>query len=91
MPVLDDIQNARMQITDKGTLEIFDKLEKTLAFEGLQKFTCEGKEVDLACCEVAFTEIGDEDNKVMKIIRNGYKLNGKLLRTAIVAVSKKQG
>lgn len=90
LPVLDDITAAREQIKDKGTLEIFDKLEKTLSNAGLQKINCEGKNVDLETCEVAFTEKGDEDNKITKVIRTGYKLNGKLLRTAIVAVSKKE-
>ena len=90
LPVLDDIQAAREQTQDIGALEIFDKLEKILATEGLQKFTCEGKLVDLETCEVAFTEIGVEDDKVTKVIRIGYKLNDKLLRTAIVAVSKKE-
>ncbi len=88
LPVLDDIDAAKEQVKDKGTLEIFEKLEKTLFTAGLQKFTCEGKNVDLETCEVAFTEKGDEDNKVTKVIRPGYKLNGKLIRTAIVAVSK---
>lgn len=89
LPVLDDIEAAKEQNQDKGTLEIFDKLEKTLTSNGLQKFTCKDKDVDLSCCEVAFTEKGSEDNKVTKVIRTGYKLNGKILRTAIVAVSKK--
>ena len=88
LPILDDIQSARTQITDAGTLEIFDKLEKTLTANGLQKFTCEGKDVDLELCEVAFTEPGEVNDKVTKVIRPGYKLNGKLIRTAIVAVSK---
>lgn len=90
LPVLDDINAAKEQIKDKGTLEIFEKLEKTLFSAGLQKIECEGKNVDLETCEIAFTEPGEANDKITKVIRNGYKLNGKLIRTAIVAVSKKE-
>lgn len=100
VPVLDDIdlasKNAPEDIKQsdwfKGAEAVFNKLIKVLEKEGLKKMEVVGDDFDPAVHESAgFSEIDNqEENKAAEQIKRGYKFKDKLLRPALVKISKKK-
>lgn len=49
-----------------------------------------GDDFDWQVCEAISTEEGEEENKVIKVLRKGYKFRDKVLRPVLVVVSKRE-
>jgi molecular chaperone GrpE len=69
-------------------LEMINKeFSKMLKDEGIEEIVCE--KFDPNICEALDTVMSEqEDGKVLEVYQKGYKMNGKLIRTAKVKVAK---
>lgn len=88
LPVLDDLERARQHgDLDTGPLKsVADKLAGVFANIGLTTFGAEGDAFDPAVHEAVSHE-GDGSNPVVgTLMRPGYKLGERVLRTAMVGV-----
>ena len=67
------------------------QLAEVLESEGLEEIEAEGKPLDPELHEVVSYVETDEspENTVLEEVRKGYTLNGKVIRTSLVVVSKK--
>lgn len=72
----------------KGIELIFQQLENLLKKEGVQKIEALNQEFDPQYHEaLAHVPSEEEENTIIAVIQNGYKLNDKIIRAARVAVS----
>ncbi len=90
LEILDDLEKAQEHLPDEGLKLVLDKLQTILKNNGLEEIFCEGAAFDPNLCEAVEILAGEEDNKIVKILKKGYKLNGKVIRVAKVTVTKKQ-
>lgn len=75
----------------KGIIQIKQQIENLLAKEHVEKIESEGQEFDPNVHEALAHIPSDlEENKIVAVIQNGYKLYDKVVRTARVAVSNGQ-
>lgn len=87
--VLDDLDRAR----NHGDLEagplksVSDKLDGVLAGLGLAPFGAEGDEFDPSIHEAVQHEGDGADPIVGTVLRQGYQIDGKVIRNAMVAVT----
>ncbi|MFC1924228.1 nucleotide exchange factor GrpE [Chloroflexota bacterium] len=98
LPVLDDFNRAQavmpveMAHTDwaRGIRLIEKKLTAVLEEEGLSKIEADGKGFDPEEHEALSYEESDEyeEGRVKAVYTNGYRLNGRIIRPAQVAVSR---
>jgi molecular chaperone GrpE len=72
----------------KGFKMAIDQMDAVLGEYGLICIDAVGQNFDPQFHEAIGYENGESDGIVLKIIRNGYKINGQLLRPASVVVSK---
>ncbi|MBI2196240.1 nucleotide exchange factor GrpE [Candidatus Daviesbacteria bacterium] len=63
------------------------ELNQVLQSEGLEQIVSDGQ-FDPNLHEAVDTQAG-EDNKILKVVRKGYTLNGKVLRPAAVVVGRR--
>lgn len=101
LPALDDIERALGQTpaagseTDNGWLEGFRLIERKLSSilegEGLQRIEAEGLAFNPWEHEiVSYLDVPKrKEGEVLEVTRQGYKMNGKVLRPAQVVVVKK--
>jgi len=97
LPVLDDFdrllssgQSNDVENLHEGARLIRDKLSNVLAAFGVERIEAEGKPFDHDEHEAILTiETADHPpSVVVSVVRPGYKMNGKVIRHAQVAVSK---
>jgi len=98
LPVLDDLNRAEKVMPKeiakadwaKGIELIKKKLTVVLEEEGVSVIEAEGKDFDPWEHEaVSYEESAEyEEGKVKDVFKNGYRLNGRVIRPAQVAVSK---
>ena len=99
LPVLDDFERAlkNMETSEetkamKERVElIFNKFNKILSQEGLQKIETEGRDFDVDFHEaIALIPAPSEDlkGKILDCVQTGYMLNEKVIRHAKVAVAQ---
>ena len=99
LPVLDDFERAlkNMEASEEtkamkeGVELIFNKFQKILGQEGLQKIETEGKDFDVDFHEaIALIPAPSEDlkGKILDCVQTGYTLNDKVIRHAKVAVAQ---
>lgn len=74
----------------KGVKIIYNQIKEILAKYGFQEYSCIGEEFDPRKCEaISFIETDDKKpNIVIQETGKGYTLKGKVIRPAIVIVSK---
>jgi len=73
----------------KGVELVYAKLADTLRDEGLERIEAEGKEFDPNEHEALMqTGEGDAEPHVAEIFRQGYRLNGNVIRPASVRVER---
>ncbi len=89
LEVLEDLNNAQDHLKDDGLKLVIDKLQTILENNGLEEINCLGENFDPAICEAIEIVSGEEDNKIIKILSKGYRLNGKVIRPVKVTVSRK--
>lgn len=98
LPVLDHLEQAMSGVNGsaesasqdgwvRGVELAVKELNSVLQLEGLEQIGTDGQ-FDPNLHEAVDTQEG-EDNKILKVVRKGYTLNGKVLRPAQVVVGKK--
>ena len=99
LPLLDVFERAlkNMEASEEtkamkeGVELIFNKFNKILSQEGLQKIETEGREFDVDFHEaIALIPAPSEDlkGKILDCVQTGYMLNDKVIRHAKVAVAQ---
>ena len=99
LPVLDDFERAlkNLETTEEtkamkeGVELIFNKFNKVLEQEGLQKIETEGQNFDVDFHEaIALIPAPSEElkGKILDCVQTGYMLNDKVIRHAKVAVAQ---
>ena len=99
LPVLDDFERAlkNMEASEEtkamkeGVELIFNKFQKILGQEGLQKIETEGKDFDVDFHEaIALIPAPSEDlkGKILDCVQTGYMLNETVIRHSKVAVAQ---
>ncbi|MDG2252787.1 MAG: nucleotide exchange factor GrpE [Methylophilaceae bacterium] len=80
---LDDYKNG-MELTKKQLIDIFGKF-------GIEEIDPTGESFDPNYHQaMSIIETEDEPNKVLSVMQKGYKLNNRVLRPALVTVSKQK-
>jgi molecular chaperone GrpE len=88
LPLLDNLEKAEVFVNDKGLKLIKDDLLRVLQEEGLEELDVMGKTFEPEFAEAVEIIEGDEDNKILEVLRKGYMFNGKVIQPAQVKVSK---
>jgi len=90
LPVMDHLEKSAAHLKDKGLELVYGQFKKILQDEGLEELIISpGQDFDANLMECVDVQEGQE-NKVLKILEKGYKLKGKVLKTARVVVGKPQ-
>ena len=96
LPVLDNLDRALTEVSDnddafvKGVEMTRSELIKVLENEGLEVIDSDGCEFDHNCHQAVLAEDSEqvESNHIIETFQKGYKLNGRILRPAMVKVAK---
>lgn len=101
LPVLDNFELAVAAAEESRDLErmlrgvelVFGELKEVLAAEGLKAIEARGKPFDPHLHEAALEVPGDEDGElvVAEVLRQGYALRGRVVRPAMVKVTRRRG
>ena len=89
LPLLDDLERARQHgDVENGPLKAFsDKLAAVLTSQGVEEYGAEGDPFDPQIHEAVQDESDGDDQKVGTVLRKGYKLGSRVLRSAMVIVN----
>ena len=93
LPVLDSLEAALGSVdaadpVRKGVELVHAELLGVLEKSGLTPIEAVGKPFDPEEHEAVMQDDGDGDPVVREVVRNGYRLKGRVLRPAMVAVSR---
>jgi len=88
LPILDNLENAQKHLSDQGLEMVIKQFKDILAAEGVEEIAAEGTQFDPHFHEATEVVEGQKDGLVVKVARKGYKINGKVLRPAQVAVGR---
>jgi len=94
LPVVDNLELALANIGDadekvrKGVELVYAELLGVLEKSGLERIDAMGKPFDPNEHEAVAQEDGDGEPVVFDILRNGYRLKGRVLRPATVRVTR---
>ncbi len=89
LPFLDNLEKAEVFIKDQGLKISKDHFFQILKEAGLEEIDLLNKDFDPVLAEAVDIIPGKEDNKVVEILRKGYRFEDKIIRVAHVKVSKK--
>lgn len=99
LPIIDDIERAIAHLPEElvdnawaqSVVKMYDKLEKNLAKNGIEKINSKAGEVfNPEVHEAIQFEDGDGETEIItEELRAGYKLHGNVLRHSMVKVAKK--
>lgn len=96
LPVIDNLERALASsdcvdsALSEGVEMIRRQLADTLASYGLEEIEAEGQPFDPQCMDAVMQverAEGQDSNCVSEVLQKGYKLNGKVLRCAMVKVT----
>jgi len=85
LEIYDDLQVCESHLKDKGLNLICARFEEILRSEGLRKISALGETFDPQKMEAIEVVEGPED-KVMEVVRDGWEIEGKVIRPAKVKV-----
>ena len=95
LPVIDNLDRALEKADEddafvEGVIMTRKELMKILENEGLEEIESDGCEFDHNIHQAVLDEENDEveENHIIETFQKGYKLNGRVLRPAMVKVSK---
>ena len=95
LPVIDNLDRALAKADEddafvEGVIMTRKELMKVLENEGLEEIESDGCEFDHNIHQAVLAEENDEveENHIIETFQKGYKLNGRVLRPAMVKVSK---
>ncbi len=88
--IYENLQSAYSSIKDEGLGIVVSQFRKALQDEGVEEIEAVGKKFDYNLHHAVATEESDEheDGTVVKEVRKGYTINGKVVRPSYVVVSK---
>ena len=95
LPALDSFKKAKSMITDtnilKGIEMIENELMESLKALGVEKIACEGQKFDPNLHNVIMVQNDNslEDDVIVEVYQDGYKLNDKVVRYSQVVINKK--
>ncbi len=89
LPILDNLESAQTHLNDQGLAIVIKQFNDVLSQEGVVQIEAEGQEFNPNFHEAAEAVEGENDGKIVKVLRKGYKLNDKILRPAQVVVERK--
>lgn len=89
LPFLDNLEKAEIFVKDPGLKISKDHFMQILKETGLEEIDILSKDFDPVSSEAVDIVPGKEDNKVIEVLRKGYKFGDKIIRVAQVKVSKK--
>lgn len=89
LPILDDLDKAEIFVKDEGLKIIKNKFLQFLKDEGVEEIDLLGKVFDPHLAEAVAIVEGKEDNKIVEVVRKGYRYGDQVLRVAQVKVSKR--
>lgn len=89
LPFLDNLEKAEVFIKDQGLKISKDHFLQILKETGLEEMNILNKDFDPMSSEAVDIVPGKEENKVVEVLRKGYKFEDKIIRVAQVKVSKK--
>lgn len=87
--VLDNLESVCGHLKDQGLEMTYREFKSILKDSGVDEVSALGETFDPEFME-AVEIVEGENEKVVKVIRKGYKMHGKVLRPARVAVGKKE-
>lgn len=85
LAVFDNLKLCQQHSKDKGLQIACDQFEKILRTEGVEKILTADQNFDPETMDTIEIVSGPK-NKVMKVVSEGYKLNGEVIRPARVQV-----
>lgn len=88
LPFLDNLEKAEVFIKDQGLKISKDHFLQILKETGLEEIDILNKDFDPISAEAVDIVPGKEENKVVEVLRKGYKFEDKIIRVAQVKVSK---
>ena len=98
--VVDDLERAieasknssGKEVLVSGVEMVLKQLQAALAEEGLSQIEAVGKPLDPELHEAVTTVETDQcpENIIVRVLRKGYSLNGKVIRPSMVEVAKKR-
>lgn len=89
LPVVDALEKAVEHTKDEGVNLALKQFKQILKDFGVVEMDIANKEFDPNTSECIEVVQGENDNKVVCVLVNGYMIHGKVLRPAKVKVSKK--
>lgn len=92
LTVLDTFDKLEEHLRDEGLNLAIRQFREILKQEGLEKIEVLGRDFtpeEMECVDVGEIE-EDGENKVIKEVRTGYRLKGRVIRPAQVVVGKKK-
>lgn len=89
LPFLDNLEKAEVFVKDQGLKISKDHFLQILKETGLEEINILHRDFDPISSEAVDIVPGKEDNKVIEVLRKGYKFGDKIIRVAQVKVSKK--
>jgi len=90
LPLLNNLEKAEIFVKDQGLELIKDDLLRVIREEGVEELDVQDKLFNPEFAEAVEIIKGAEDNKIVEVIRKGYKLNGVVIQPAQVKVSKRK-
>lgn len=94
LPVLDSFKSAKMQVQDEKFLESLNLIEKQflhcLSDLKVEKIDAEGKQFDPKFHNAVLSGADEEkeDNEILEVYQDGYKLNDRIIRHSVVRINK---
>lgn len=89
LPVLDNLESAQSHLNDQGLTMVIKQFKDILAQEGVEEILAQDSTFDPKLHEATAVTEGENDGRIVKVIRTGYKLNDKVLRPARVVVERR--
>lgn len=89
LPVLANLDTAEKFISDPGLKMIKDQFVQVLESLGVTELPLMGTEFDPQTAEAIEVVPGDEENKIVEVVRKAYVCNGKVIQHGQVKVSRK--
>lgn len=87
--IYENLQSAYESIKDEGLGIVVSQFRKALEEEGVEEINAVGKKFDYNLHHaVATEESNEEEGTIIKEIRKGYTMNGKVVKPSYVVVSK---
>lgn len=88
LPFLDNLEKAEIFVKNEGLKISKEHFLQILKEVGLEEINLLNKDFDPNLAEAIDIVPGIEDNKVVEVLRKGYKFEDKIIRVAQVKVSK---